>query len=890
MSLYPILRQLRFSRTPIVCALSAAIVFGLEARPAAGAEWIGPDQGSWSDGNNWSDGAVPVGAAPFDPVFLNNGSTINQQGMSEANFVYIGSETDGGGTLNIAGTLALSPFSNLYGAIGQGSYANIYVSGLDANLSLTAMYLNGSGTAQLGVHDGGHVSATRIYLDNGNIAVSGLGTELRARLNMSLGGDATGSTLTVSDQAVLVTGTDNQADSYSTLAGPQGSIVRATVTGANSLWRAEDKVVVGNNGDVTLLLTQGGRMSAPSLAVAQWAGNASIVVGSEVGEAPAPAGVLDVSQITFGQGNGALVFHFSGDPVSYGGNLSGQGALKVLAGELTYMGTAANGVSTTVSGATLKVNGVLNGPVSVGEGGTLGGSGSMGTTTLARGATLAPGNSIGTLRVRGDLRFEPGSTYRVEADPEGSASDQVVVDGTAYLAGSVLHVGPDGGFDPQRTYTILKATALDGAFDRVGSDYAFLAPALSYSDTDVTLALVRKPAPPVGPEQPPTGGAIRFSDAARTGNQRSVAEAIDGMSPGNAVHDYVLTLRDGLAPAVFDSLSGEVYASNQSMLMQGSAQARGVALSKLRANLQAPVRPGAPTAAASSSDLPASAAAFPVSGALPAWAQVVGNWQTLDADGNAGRVRQRIGGLFVGGDHAVGAGWRLGAALGYTDGNIRVDDRASRSDVSSYSALLYGGRSFDTPWGSASLLLGGGYTWHDVSTRRQVTAQATSLTADYGASTSQLFAELSHAWKLRESTTLEPFVGVGWADLRTRSFSESGGAAALSGESGKFRQTTTTLGLRAAQAIEWGRRSGSVYGTLGWRHLFGDDKGESRMAFQGSQFFTVSGAPIGRDAALLEVGADMAVARNATVGLSYAGQFAGGSRDHSGMVDLRWRF
>ena len=54
--------------------------------------------------------------------------------------------------------------------------------------------------------------------------------------------------------------------------------------------------------------------------------------------------------------------------------------------------------------------------------------------------------------------------------------------------------------------------------------------------------------------------------------------------------------------------------------------------------------------------------------------------------------------------------------------------------------------------------------------------------------------------------------------------------------------------------------------------------------------FSVAGAPIARDAARVELGADLVVVRNPTAGLSYAGEFGGGSRQHTGSLDLRWRF
>ncbi|MNT86461.1 Extracellular serine protease precursor [compost metagenome] len=81
-----------------------------------------------------------------------------------------------------------------------------------------------------------------------------------------------------------------------------------------------------------------------------------------------------------------------------------------------------------------------------------------------------------------------------------------------------------------------------------------------------------------------------------------------------------------------------------------------------------------------------------------------------------------------------------------------------------------------------------------------------------------------------------------------------------------------------------------MFGTVGWRHVFGDVKPESRLAFDAGQPFTVAGAPIGRDAALVELGAEVMIARSASLGLGYAGQYASGSREHSANVNIRWQF
>ncbi len=583
----------------------------------------------------------------------------------------------------------------------------------------------------------------------------------------------------------------------------------------------------------------------------------------------------------------------AGSTLGLGGAITGNGELtKSGAGTLRVFG---NGSAYTgnllVEAGTLDIASAatLGGSLAVSSGAQLQGAGQVGSTTLRSGAILAPGNLGGVLTVAGDLTLLPGSTYQVAADPASSASARVAVTGAANLAGSVVHIGPEGGFDSTRQYTILTAGAINGQFDTVSSNYAYLNPTLQYAAQNVTLQLERKQAPvnPVDPATPPR--PIAFADAAQSSNQRAVANALDSLPAGNPLHEYVLTLPEGAPPAVFNSLSGEAHASVASSLMGASAVSRTLPLSHLRANLNAGMRAGAPTAQAGGT-FPASA--LPSSNAQPAWAEVVGNWQTLQGDANTAQVRQHTGGVFAGADHAVGNGWRLGGALGYTDSRITVDGRASQSDVSGYSASVYGGKSFAAGAGKLNLLAGAAYTWHDVSTERHASVSGVQqkLTADYGASTAQLFTELGYAMPLSDRASIEPFAGIAWSDLRTRSFSESGGSAALHGQSSSDKQTTSTLGLRAQTAFMLGRAEGRLHGTLGWRHAFGDVAPQSTLAFDGGQAFTVSGTPIARNAALAELGAEVAMSANATLGLFYSGQYGGGNREHSGSLNVRWRY
>ncbi|MBP6019849.1 MAG: autotransporter domain-containing protein [Burkholderiaceae bacterium] len=194
--------------------------------------------------------------------------------------------------------------------------------------------------------------------------------------------------------------------------------------------------------------------------------------------------------------------------------------------------------------------------------------------------------------------------------------------------------------------------------------------------------------------------------------------------------------------------------------------------------------------------------------------------------------------------------------------------------------------------GKLNFLAGTAYTWHKLNTERHATVAKASqkLKSDYRATTTQVFTELGYAVPLSERATVEPFAGLAWNQLRTRGFSESGGSAELSGQSGSHAQTSTTLGLRAHSGFTLGQVDGQLRAKLGWSHAFGDVAPQSTLAFQGGQAFTVAGAPMARNAALTELGVDMAISRHATLGLSYSGQYGGGNREHTGSLNLSWRY
>ncbi len=521
--------------------------------------------------------------------------------------------------------------------------------------------------------------------------------------------------------------------------------------------------------------------------------------------------------------------------------------------------------------------------------------------------TLALGSADGaptTATIDGNLSLNAASTYETRITVAGQG-DKLTVSGNAQLGGAAVKVLAGSGTYAENTaYTILSAQTLTGSFASASSNLAYLTPTVANSGNDVVLTLVRRVTPPVTPgtgngngtgtgngsEEPPR--PMRFEDAANSRNQRSVANAVESLSASHPVYQAVLNLPAGTPAAAFQALSGETHASAASSLQNSASTAAAVPLEHFRSNLAAAMQAGTPTAAAGSSDAAPAASTLPQSTARPIWAQVVGNWQRSSATGETAEVRQHTGGLFMGADHALVSGWRVGGAVGYTDARARADAVNSQADISSYSLTLYSGKSFAAGPGKLNFLAGGAYTWHDIGTQRRVSLGTIDqkLTADYGASTAQLFTELGYALPINSAFTLEPYGSVSWSDQRIRGFSESGGSAALSGQRMRNDLTTTTLGLRTHHAVALGSLDGVVRGTVGWRHAFGDVQPRTSMAFEGSDTFTAMGAPIARDAALVELSLDANVSRNTTVALGYGGQFGNGNRDQTGSVTLRWKF
>lgn len=528
---------------------------------------------------------------------------------------------------------------------------------------------------------------------------------------------------------------------------------------------------------------------------------------------------------------------------------------KTGSGVLTFSGDGAGFTGTTlVSSGQLVVNG-NNGSsaVTIASGARLSGSGTVGATTVQSGGTVAPGNSPGTLNVAGNFVQAAGSTYQAELVPGSATSDLVAATGTATIgAGAVLNVSKygSGAYAPDASYTVLTAAGgITGTYTLTGDTVisAFYTLAADYSVTALKLKGVQ---------------TASFASVAQTQNQLATADAVTALAAGNALRIGVAaSATPAAARANFDQLSGEAYASIKTGLIEDSRFVRDA--TNERVGLSA----GSPQTAV--------------------WMQGYGAVGTSTGNGNAANMTRTGGGFFLGADGEVVDNFRLGFVGGYGHSTMAVDDGRGSVNADSYSVGVYGGGQ----WQALGFSFGANHAWNELSGRRTVTLSGVNnaLTSRYGARTTQAYGELNYTVSVGD-VAFEPFANLAYVNVNSDSFSETGGVAALSGTGSVVDATFTTLGLRASTSFDLNGTAITAKAMAGWRHTLSGATPSSSNTLAGSGAFTVSGAPLAQDLAVVEAGFSAAINAATALSVNYSGQFGSGVANQGLSASLSVKF
>ncbi|MEN5081598.1 S8 family serine peptidase [Bosea sp. TWI1241] len=590
---------------------------------------------------------------------------------------------------------------------------------------------------------------------------------------------------------------------------------------------------------------------------------------------------------------------FSNDIAGAGGLVKrGEGSL-TLSGRNSYAG------GTAVLGGTLVVNGLLSSDVTVGQGGTLRGTGLI-VANLASEGMVRPGNSPGTLLVAG-ANFGPSSRLvldidgRATASGAGSYSRLAVLGPTAVTAGGRLvpvlrGIAGDAGnaFTPTlgESFEVLVASGgIAGSFVGLDQPGEGLAAGTRFDALyrEAGLSLVVTPSAYAGL-------------AGLSANGMSVAQALDAARPAagvrpDAAHGQVFDALYQAAPATLGQeiagLSGRSHAAAGAMALSGQ-QVIGAAIDRRLTtdlgvfdrlagggNGYAALAGKGPVAMA-----PQGLAQAAVTGRF--WGQGLYGFgrRSGDADGPGGGID--MAGALVGLDVSPGEGSLFGGALGFLRSRSDATRaQAERIAVDGYSASLYGGTTF----GRFTLRGSFGASYSRTEVDRTITLGPVRQRAHGEADGYGIFGTAMAGYRLATlaGLALSPEAGLSVNHIRRDGLTEQGaGAFGLSLRSLDATSVRTLAGIRLATPLGPGdglRLDLKAY----WAHELGDARVVQQASLLGAGFVT-RGAKAGRDGAV--VGASLAARLAPSVELigSYDGDLRRGAMTHrfSLAATTRW--
>jgi T5SS/PEP-CTERM-associated repeat protein len=481
------LRTALLVTTPLI-ALGLMLASMAPAR-AQTTVWNGANPGNWLSAPNWSSG---LPNASVDARIDSGTTDIGAPGAAAKN-LFVGFSNSGaltirnGGKLNTAsGTLGLS----------AGSSGSVTVGGIGSNWSTSGSFTAGfGGTGVLLIQSGGAVSNTdsviglnagsigKVTVDgNGSIwTVSNfltIGNRGNGTLSIQNGGKANtysdialgatvGSTGTVTVNGVGSTWTNSggvdvgysgtgtlliqngavvSMGTISTVGRRTGSTGRVTVDGAGSTWTNSNSTYVGDSGNGTLNIRNGGKVIdyngyvgrlAGSIGSATVDGNGSIWANSNdliVGNGG--AGTLTIQ-------NGGKVSNVSG---SLGSGISstgtatvdGVGSIWTSSGNF-YVGNFGTGTLTIRNGGMVSLAGPARIADQVGSTGTLNIGAASGQVAAAPGSVTGPSVQFGV--GTGKLVFNHTAADYAFAPSISGAGSMRVESGTTILTGTNTYTG-----------------------------------------------------------------------------------------------------------------------------------------------------------------------------------------------------------------------------------------------------------------------------------------------------------------------------------------------------------------------------------------------------------------------------------------------------------------
>ena len=645
----------------------------------------------------------------------------------------------------------------------------------------------------------------------------------------------------------------------------------------------------------------GGAAGAAGAASGGGGGRAFSGTGSGTSGTPGSAGVAGVAG-TAGAGgigivaNGITIDNTGG---TIAGGMSGDGTTQAYAIQLT-------GGTNYVSAA-----GTYNGGINV-AGGSF--------------QPALPGSAVGaTMTINGPLVFAAGTSFNIRITP--TATDNVVVNGQVTLTGATVAVTAGQGTYTTGSRLILSANTRGGTMFNpiVTSNLAFLMPTLTYVGDGMVFLNITGNA---------GNGSVDYRTAAVTQNQRAVASGLTNAGILNGGTGPILTALNQLtvaqARAAFDSLSGEGLTATQNLAHTSSALFTSAIFDQTtfygggggnQITLTAP-QPGsgfqalASRSIAPGDTLKAQALGLPVRelADLPrsyiapvavaptrtwrAWGTGFGAQEDVrsnQAIGFAAQSNQIYGGA-VGVDYQINPSYLVGVAVGGSDGEFNVPNRATSGSTTGGHIAVYDIARFGAFYGASSTSAS---FYQNRTTRNVAGFGGLASETERGNFSSHEFRSRvefgrDFAGALGFGGTITPFIALEIADLRTNGFGEQTiagpGLFALNVSGQSAADVPSFVGARYSTAMVLG--NGLVFRPTiqaAYVHEFAPYRQQfAGIASLPGATFLVDGARPGRDAAQVKVGGELAIGPRSVIFANFDGEFSGVSQLYAGKGGIKY--
>jgi uncharacterized protein with beta-barrel porin domain len=548
------------------------------------------------------------------------------------------------------------------------------------------------------------------------------------------------------------------------------------------------------------------------------------------------------------------------------------------------------------------VNGTLaNSTMTVSNGGTLGGTGTVGAATINSGGIFAPGSGTpGTSMTVSSLALASGAFYLVQINPTTSSFANVT--GTATLGGATVNAAFANGSFISKQYTILIAAG--GVSGTFASNIANTNLPQNFSDTlsyDATHAFLNLTLGFAGPN---FGSGLNV-------NQQNVAKALTNSFNTNG---GIPAVYGTLTPAGLTQASGETATGSQQTTFDAMDLFMGTMLDPSSRGMASTPGGGA-SFYASEGDAGAYAstqnagaardaygmftktppAVVPFEQRWSVWASGFGGSQTTDGNAAVGSntSTSSVYGTAVGADYRISPYTVAGFALAGGGTNFSVAGSGF-----GHSDLFQAGAFVKHTVGAAYISAALAYGWQDITTDRTVTAGgASQLRAEFDANafSGRLEGGYRFVAPWVGGIGITPYAAAQFTTFDLPAYAEQAiagsSAFALAYNAKDVTDTRSELGIRADKS--WAMTDGilTLRGRVAWAHDYDPDRSIA-ATFESlpTASFVVNGAAQAADSALVTASIEKKWLSGWSAAATFEGEFSDVTRFYAGKGVVRYQW